>query len=104
MKPCSNSEVTRAIDVDVTDGQSVVLTLNLNAPARLTAVDPVTLSTNEQVFADLINVVAPQGAVPAGLSPRRVAGTARHPEDGHGLIVRCSWPINPDASWIDAHS
>jgi len=51
--------VTRPVDLDVPDGGSVQLTLDLNAPAWLTAVDPVTLTVDEQVFADLIDVVTP---------------------------------------------
>ena len=51
--------VTRPIDLDVNHGQSVSLLLDLNAPAWLTAVDPVTLAIDETVFADLVNVVIP---------------------------------------------
>jgi hypothetical protein len=51
--------VTRPIDLDVEDGESVAILVDLNAPAWLTAVDPLTLSVDETVFADLINVVTP---------------------------------------------
>lgn len=51
--------VTRPIDLDVTGGQQVRLVVDLNAPAWLTAVDPVLLTIDQAVFADLINVVIP---------------------------------------------
>ncbi len=51
--------VTRSIDLDVTAGQQVHLVVDLNAPAWLTAVDPVLLTIDETVFANLINVVTP---------------------------------------------
>ena len=51
--------VTRPIDLDVGHGQSVSLLVDLNAPAWLTAVDPITRTINESVFADLVNVVIP---------------------------------------------
>lgn len=51
--------VTRSIDLDVTGGQQVRLLVDLNAPAWLTAVDPVLLTIDETVFANLINVVIP---------------------------------------------
>jgi len=52
-------EVVRAIDLDVQDGQTVELILDLNTPAWLAAVDPVTRTVDETVFASLIGVVAP---------------------------------------------
>jgi hypothetical protein len=51
--------VTRPIDLDVGHGDAVSLLVDLNAPAWLTAVDPVTLSIDQNVFADLVNVVIP---------------------------------------------
>lgn len=51
--------VTRPIDLDVTLGQQVRLVVDLNAPAWLTAVDPVLLTIDETVFASLINVLIP---------------------------------------------
>jgi hypothetical protein len=51
--------VTRPIDIDVGDGESVQLVVDLNAPAWLTAVDPLTLLVDETVFAGLINVITP---------------------------------------------
>jgi hypothetical protein len=50
-------EVVRAIDLDVHDGEMVELILDLNAPAWLTAVDPLTRTVDETVFAALMNVV-----------------------------------------------
>jgi len=50
-------EVTRSVDLDVQEGQTVELVLDLNAPAWLTAVDPVTSTVDETVFASLMNVV-----------------------------------------------
>ncbi len=50
--------VTRAIDVDISEGQSVDLVVDLNAPAWLAALDPVTRTIDESVFAGLVNVVA----------------------------------------------
>ncbi len=51
--------VTRPIDLDVGHGDAVSLLVDLNAPAWLAAVDPVTRSINQDVFADLVNVVIP---------------------------------------------
>ncbi len=51
--------VTRPLDLDVGDGDSVLLRIDLNAPAWLNAVDPVLLTVDESVFAGLINVVIP---------------------------------------------
>jgi hypothetical protein len=50
-------EVVRAIDVDVQPNQVVDLVLDLNAPAWLAAVNPLTFSVDEAVFAALVNVV-----------------------------------------------
>ncbi len=49
--------VARAIDIDIQDGQTIALVLDLNAPAWLTAVDPITRTVDETVFAGLMNVV-----------------------------------------------
>jgi hypothetical protein len=51
--------LTRPIDLDVGHGQEVLLVIDLNAPAWLTAVDPILLTVDETVFAGLINVVIP---------------------------------------------
>ena len=51
--------VTRPIDLDVRGGQQVRVLVDLNAPAWLLAVDPVTLGIDETVFAGLVNVAAP---------------------------------------------
>lgn len=45
------------IDIDITAGSSVELVLDLNAPAWLQAVDPVTATVDPSVFASLITVV-----------------------------------------------
>jgi hypothetical protein len=52
-----NVPVTRPIDIEVSDGQSVDLVVDLNAPAWLAALDPVTRTIDESVFAGLVNVV-----------------------------------------------
>lgn len=49
--------VTRPINVDVPDGGAVELLVDLNALAWIQAVDPVLLTVDEQVFADLVSVV-----------------------------------------------
>jgi len=49
--------VRRPIDLDVPPGASVELVVDLNTPAWLQAVDPLTGAVNETVFEDLINVV-----------------------------------------------
>jgi hypothetical protein len=51
--------VTRPIDLDVNHGEQVRVLVDLNAPAWLTAVDPITLAIDETVFAGLVNVVIP---------------------------------------------
>jgi hypothetical protein len=48
--------VTRAIDLDIADGSSVELVVDLNAPAWLQAVDPLTGLVDESVFAALVDV------------------------------------------------
>jgi hypothetical protein len=48
--------VTRQIDLDVDMEESVELVIDLNAPAWLEALDPLTLSVDEAVFASLIDV------------------------------------------------
>jgi hypothetical protein len=48
--------VSRAIDLDIADGASVEVVLDLNAPAWLQAVDPATGLVDESVFAALVDV------------------------------------------------
>jgi len=48
--------VTRQIDLDVDIEESVELVIDLNAPAWLAALDPLTLTVDEAVFASLIDV------------------------------------------------
>jgi hypothetical protein len=48
--------VTRAIDLDIADGSNVELVVDLNAPAWLQAVDPLTGLVDESVFAALVDV------------------------------------------------
>jgi hypothetical protein len=48
--------VTRQIDLDVDMEESVELVIDLNAPAWLAALDPLTLTVDEAVFASLIDV------------------------------------------------
>ena len=52
-------EVLRPIDLEVFEGQSVELVIDLNAPAWLAAVDPVTHTVDQTVFAALVDVVVP---------------------------------------------
>jgi hypothetical protein len=52
-------EVVRAIDVDLQEGGAVEMVLDLNAPAWLAAVDPVTRTVDATVFASLVGVVTP---------------------------------------------
>jgi hypothetical protein len=49
--------VARPIDLDVAPGASVELVVDLNSPAWLAAVDPLTGAVDETVFEDLVNVV-----------------------------------------------
>ncbi len=49
--------VSRALAVDAQDGATIRLVVDLNAPAWLEAVDPDTRTINENVFADLVDVV-----------------------------------------------
>jgi hypothetical protein len=49
--------VARPIDLDVTSGNSVELLIDLNTPAWLQAVDPLTGTVDETVFQSLVNVV-----------------------------------------------
>jgi hypothetical protein len=49
-------EVIRPIDVDLQEGDTVELVLDLNAPAWLAAVDPITQTVDETVFASLVSV------------------------------------------------
>jgi len=48
--------VTRPIALDVTPGSLAELVVDLNTPAWLAAVDPITGAVDETVFQDLINV------------------------------------------------
>ena len=50
-------EVTRTIDLDVLDGSSIRLVVDLNALTWIDAVDPVTLTVDPQLVAALIDVV-----------------------------------------------
>jgi hypothetical protein len=50
-------EVTRPIDVDLQPGGEVGLILDLNAPAWLAGVNPITQTVDETVFAALVGVV-----------------------------------------------
>jgi hypothetical protein len=50
--------VTRPINLDVAANESVELVIDLNTPAWLAAVNPLTGAVDETVFQDLINVVA----------------------------------------------
>jgi hypothetical protein len=49
--------VTRAVNLDVRDGEFVRLVVDLNALTWIEAVDPVTLTVDEAVFAGLVEVV-----------------------------------------------
>jgi hypothetical protein len=49
--------VTRPLDLDVTPGSTAELVVDLNTLAWLEAVDPLTGTVDESVFADLVNVV-----------------------------------------------
>ena len=50
--------VSRPISIDVGPGDSVELVVDLNTPAWLSAVDPLTGTVDQAVFQELINVVA----------------------------------------------
>lgn len=50
-------EVDRPLDLDIGDGERVELLIDLNSDSWLQAVDPVTLSVDAQVFADLLTIV-----------------------------------------------
>lgn len=52
----ANLPVTKAIDVEVAEGGRVELLIDLNADSWLLAVDPVTMTVDAQVFADLVTV------------------------------------------------
>jgi len=52
-------EVVRPIDVDLQEGEAVELVLDLNAPAWLAAVDPLTQTVDATVFASLVGVAVP---------------------------------------------
>jgi hypothetical protein len=49
--------VSRSIELDVQDGQSAELVVDLNSLAWLDAVDPLTGAVDQSVFQDLVNVV-----------------------------------------------
>jgi hypothetical protein len=49
-------EVVRPIDIDLLEGETVELVLDLNAPAWLAAVNPITRTVDETVFAALVSV------------------------------------------------
>jgi hypothetical protein len=49
--------VTRAVNIDALDGATIQILVDLNAPAWLEAVDPVTKTINQDVFAGLVDVV-----------------------------------------------
>lgn len=49
--------VSRPALLDVSDGDIVEMVVDLNAPAWLTLVDPVSRTIQEAAFADLVNVV-----------------------------------------------
>jgi hypothetical protein len=49
-------EVVRPIDIDLLEGETVELVLDLNAPAWLAAVNPITRTVDETVFASLVSV------------------------------------------------
>jgi len=51
--------VTRTLDLDAIEGDTVTLLMDLNTRAWLEAVDPVTLTVDPAVFASLINLVVP---------------------------------------------
>lgn len=48
--------IDRPIEVEIADGERVELLIDLNADSWLQAVDPVTLTVDAQVFADLVSV------------------------------------------------
>lgn len=52
----SELTVERAIDVTIEDGERAELLVDLNAESWLQAVDPVTLTVDAEVFADLVTV------------------------------------------------
>jgi hypothetical protein len=49
-------EVVRPIDIDLLEGETVELVLDLNAPSWLAAVDPITRTVDENLFAALVSV------------------------------------------------
>jgi len=49
--------VSRPLDLDAPDGSSVTMVVDLNTPAWLEALDPVTKTVDPAVFASLIDVV-----------------------------------------------
>lgn len=49
--------VSRPVDLDVGPGDSVELVVDLNTPAWLSAVDPLTGTVNQAVFQELLDVV-----------------------------------------------
>jgi len=53
----SDLPVTRPLDLVAVDGSMVTMRVDLNAQSWLTAVDPATQTINEDVFADLVDVV-----------------------------------------------
>lgn len=53
----SDLPVTRPLDLVAVDGSMVTMRVDLNAQSWLALVDPATQTINEQVFADLVDVV-----------------------------------------------